>query len=254
MILRLLAFFFFLYISIPSTFGYSFISKNIDGHRIRVFDIPANDEYRVTVSATNTATSLASLIKQRNAFWGINGAYFSPKDYTWLPDVTQTIRIMDGDWFSYSRYFPDTGINGIFWFLSNGTPLLVQKNIYSYSLLRDNQNAEMMLEIKNGIANFPILMTNGINFLPRYSSLGLITEKMKRKDMKSFICRTSNDGVKMWTIDQISLLDVPKFISKFGCIDAINLDNGWSTAIYHHGKYILWPGRNIMDAFVIVKK
>ena len=68
MILRLLTFFFFLWISTSSTFAYTFISKNIDGHWIRVFDIPVNDEYRVTVSATNTATSLSSLIKQRNAF------------------------------------------------------------------------------------------------------------------------------------------------------------------------------------------
>lgn len=47
---------------------------------------------------------------------------------------------------------------------------------------------------------------------------------------------------------------MPDFIRRFGCIDAINLDNGGSLAMYNTGKYIVGPGRNIMDAFIIVKK
>ena len=60
----------------------------------------------------------------------MNGAYLSPKDYTGLPDATTTVRIMSGDARKYSKYFPDTGINGIFGFLPDGTPLLVAYNIY----------------------------------------------------------------------------------------------------------------------------
>jgi exopolysaccharide biosynthesis protein len=58
----------------------------------------------------------------------------------------------------------------------------------------------------------------------------------------------------MGTIEKISMLDVPTFIARFGCVDAINLDNGGSLAMYNTGKYIVGPGRNIMDAFIIVKK
>ena len=50
------------------------------------------------------------------------------------------------------------------------------------------------------------------------------------------------------------MLDVPALITRFNCVDAINLDNGGSLALYDQGKYIVGPGRNIMDAFVIVKK
>ena len=49
------------------------------------------------------------------------------------------------------------------------------------------------------------------------------------------------------------MLDVSAFISRFGCVDAINLDNGGSLAMYDKSKYIVGPGPNIMDAFVIVK-
>ena len=58
----------------------------------------------------------------------------------------------------------------------------------------------------------------------------------------------------MGTLGSISMMDVPDFIKKFGCIDAINLDNRGSLALFDTGKYVVGPGRNIMDAFVIVKK
>lgn len=239
---------------IGDTFAYSLITKTVDTHRVRIFHIPHDDTYRVMWVASNTGTSTKNLVNQFGGVAGINGAYFSPRDYTWLPDTTNTIRIVWGDGFSYSRYYPDTGINGIFWFLRDGSPILIQNNVYWEKSLRDNYNSGMMLELESGIANFPILLASGTNIVPRYDAVWLITQKMKQKSTKSFICRTVNDDIKMGTIDRISMLDVPDFIRRFGCIDAINLDNGWSLAMYDKGKYIVGPGRNIMDGFIIVKK
>ena len=112
----------------------------------------------------------------------------------------------------------------------------------------------MILELESGIANFPILLASGTNLVPRYDSLGLITRKMNAISTKSFICRTATDEVKFGTIEKISMFDLPDFIRKFGCVDAINLDNGGSLGIYDRGKYIVRPGRNIMDGFIIIKK
>ena len=243
----------FLFLPLPAS-AYSLITKTVDGHKVRIFHIPAWDNYRVTAVASNGGTTLKSLV---NSVWGvagINGAYFSPRDYTGMPDATNTVRIMNGDGYSYSRYFPDTGINGIFWFLSDSSPILVQNNIYGEKALRTNYNSWMILEIESGIANFPILLAGKRNLLPIYDSLWLITAKMKVKGTKSFICRTKSNDIKMGTLGSISMMDVPDFIKKFGCIDAINLDNGGSLALFDTGKYVVGPGRNIMDAFVIVKK
>lgn len=237
-----------------TTYAYSLITKKIDGRSVRIFHIPHDDNYRVMWVASNTSTSMSILIKSYSWVAGINGAYFSPRDYTWLPDSTSTVRIMWGDGFTYSRYYPDTGVNGIFWFLRDGSPILVQNNIYWERSLRDNYNSGMILELESGIANFPILLASGMNIVPRYDVAWLITEKMKVKSTKSFICRTKENDVKMGTIEKISMLDVPDFIRKFGCIDAINLDNGGSLAMYDKNKYVVWPGRNIMDGFVIIKK
>ena len=132
--------------------------------------------------------------------------------------------------------------------------MLVQNNIYGEPKLRDNYNSGIILELVSGIANFPILLVNSIDLVPRYNQLGLITEKMKVLSTKSFICRTAKDDIKMGTVAKISMLDMPTFIRQFGCVDAINLDSGGSLAMYDKKRYIVGPGRNMMDAFVIVKK
>jgi hypothetical protein len=193
---------------------------------VRVFVISHDDMYRVTAVASQSGATLQDLVGRGYGVAGINGAYFVPRDYTGLPDSTNTVRIMGGDGFGFSRYFPDTGVNGIFGILRDGSPILVQNNIYGERTLRDNYNSGMILEIESGIANFPILLASGANLVPRYDAVGLITAKMKVKSTKSFICRTNNNDIKMGTIATISMLDVPDFIRKFGCIDAINLDNG----------------------------
>lgn len=249
-----LLFAFLIFLLPLSTSAYSLVTKTVDGHRVRIFHIPAGDSYHVTAVASNTGSTLKSLIERGQGIAGINGAYFTPRDYTGLSDTTNTVRIIANDGFAFSRYFPDTGINGIFGFFRDGSPILVQNNIYGESRLRDNYNSGMILEIQSGIANFPILLASGANMVPRYDVLGFITAKMKMISTKSFICRTIINDIKMGTIEKISMWDVPDFISRFGCIDAINLDNGGSLAMYNTGKYIVGPGRNIMDAFIIVKK
>ena len=121
---------FFLFLLPLSTSAYSLITKVVDGHRVRIFHIPANDSYRVTAIATNTGSSLQSLVVSGGGVAGINGAYFIPREYTGRSDSTNTVRIVNYDGITYSRYYPDTGINGIFGFLSDGSPILVQNNIY----------------------------------------------------------------------------------------------------------------------------
>lgn len=252
--MKYLTFLFLILILPHSLFAYSLVTKTVDGHKVWIFHIPAGDSYRVTAVASNTGTTLKSLVQIAGGVAGINGAYFIPRDYTGKPDTTNTVRIMDGNGALYSRYFPDTGVNGIFWFLSDNTPILVQNNIYSEKTLRANYNSGMILEVESGIANFPILLASGANLIPLYEKAWLITEKMKVKGTKSFICRTRTNDIKMGTIGTISMLDVPVLLQRFGCIDAINLDNGGSLALYDKGKYIVGPGRNIMDGFIIVKK
>ena len=97
-ILKTLLFCSFIFVLPLSLSAYSLVTKTIDGHKVR----------------SNTGTSLKSLVERGKGVAGINGAYFTPRDYTGKPDTTNTVRIMLGDGKSYSKYFPDTGVNGIF--------------------------------------------------------------------------------------------------------------------------------------------
>lgn len=77
---------------------------------------------------------------------------------------------------------------------------------------------------------------------------------MSAKADKTFICRTENNDIKMGRLRAIAMENVPAALQAIGCVDALNLDNGGSSAMYSNGRYVYGPGRNIMDAFVIVKK
>ena len=248
----------FLFISIllfaQESFAYTFVKEKIGATRAEYFSIPHDDSYHVIASASNTGTSLRALIETVGGVAGINGAYFIPRDYTKLPDTTNTVRIIRYDGFSYSKYFPDTGPNAIFGFLHDGTPILAQNNIWWEKTLRQNYHSGMLLDIEYGIANFPILLFGARDMLSLYERTTLITEKMRAKSSKTFICRTEKNDIKMWILKNISLMNVPSVLLSLGCTDAINLDNGGSLAIYDKQKYIYGPGRNIMDGFVIVKK
>ncbi len=78
------------------------------------------------------------------------------------------MRIMNKEGKLYSKYYPDTGVNGIFGFLSDTSPMLVQNNIYGEKTLRANYNSDRIEDIESGIANFPILLASGVNLVPTY--------------------------------------------------------------------------------------
>ena len=55
----------------------------------------------------------------------------------------------------------------------------------------------MLLDIEYGIANFPILLFGARDMLSLYEHTTLITEKMRAKSSKTFICRTEKNDIKM---------------------------------------------------------
>lgn len=71
---------------------------------------------------------------------------------------------------------------------------------------------------------------------------------------KWFICSTKDKStIYMWYIDGVTFSTVADYlIQTFACDNAIQLDNGWSKAMIFNGSYTVGPGRDIMDAFVII--
>ena len=86
----------------------------------------------------------------------------------------------------------------------------------------------------------------------------LITDpKQNKAGNKTFICSKTQDNknvIVMGYVSQTKIQDLPQKIkTMFSCNNAILLDNGNSKAMIQSGKYIYGPGRNLMDAFIIIE-
>lgn len=107
--------------------------------------------------------------------------------------------------------------------------------------------------MKNGISNIPVLLLEGKNVLSESESE--IDAKMRASSAKSFICSNEKgDVVHFGTVTSATIYEMPDFIKKkFGCYQAIGLDNGGSMGMSYEGRSIRKPGRKIMDAFAVVE-
>lgn len=137
--------------------------------------VPANSDYKVITAAANKPKSLSDFISENNGIGGINGAYFDA--YKTL--TTSTVRIVNGDLESYSMHKDDTGINAIFGFDNNGTPMIVQNMVWGNKKPAANYNSEKIGELKYGIANFPLFLYEGKNTVNEYKNHGHITARMQ---------------------------------------------------------------------------
>lgn len=239
-----------LVLSVGGTSAYSIVDDSVIKVDLQV------DEIVAAVTPTGTATNLRDLIDQRGGVAGMNGAYFCPDEsaYSRCGDgnTTTSLRVVDG--VLHSKYGKDTGTQGVMWFSSDNDVVFVQNNFGYVGNYENNTNKDRYDEIYNGIGNFPILLDQWVDPLAYYDDV--IDSKMKAKATKWFICHTQ-DGryVYLWFVRNKSIYDMPGYLKdRYDCYNAINLDAGWSSALYADQTYIVWPGRNIVDAFVICGK
>lgn len=225
---------------INTTFWYEYI-ENISWNIVRVFKISAADDYKVIASVSKKGDSLETLVK--SVWWvaWINWAYFCPKDYSicnWK-NFSEWDRI--SNWVIYSKW-NNTWSRYMFWFTNKNEPLIHK----SPSIHPDDFEW-----IYNWISNFPLILKEWKSSLNEYE--WLIDEKMKMKWIKNFICSTELGDIYMWHIYNQTMNSMVNILKNIGCYNALNLDSGWSLSLYNNW-YKKWPWRNIMDAFVIVKK
>jgi len=210
----------------------------VDGRKAKMIKIAPHSGYRVVVSASNEATTLQALVEKVGGVSGINGAYFCPKDYPACGEASfsNTMRIVNGDGKTYSKYWPDMGINGLFGFDENGAPTLLKQSVWSGDV-DTNFNTGAFESVKNGLANFPIYLYEGKNMLSLYGE-SEIDAKMRAKSLKNFICSKKDGTILMGGIENATVWDMPNLLLKFDCANALNLDTGGSTAMLHNGKYM----------------
>lgn len=247
----------FILFTAKTSFANELYKSTIDWYKVTAIKVVKWSWYKIIAWVSQDWESLDSLVKKYNWVSGVNWAYFCPADYkecNWKNDSSSD-RI--SNWTNYSKW-DDTWVDRvIFSFDKFGNPFLFQ-NAHDYSTWRwdiyltwKTINLDKKDDIYNGIWNFPLLLKNWENMLDKANT---ISEKMKAKSIKNFIC-SSKDGntVYMGSVENPNIRTLPSILIKLWCYNAINLDAGGSSAMIYNNKYLRWPGRNIMDAFIVVK-
>lgn len=235
------------------SYANNYMEKTVWGYNFRVikYDINSQDYiFKIGVNKDYEATTLRELMEENNWVSAINWVFFCPSTYKecWGKNFTRNERYVEGEKVKNIELSNDAGTwdRVVFAIDNENTPFLFQTN-------KINPASED--QIYYWFWNFPLLLQSWVSKFEEYEKLGLIDDKMKAKMQRNFICSDKLwKYIYTWYISSIKLQDLPDILLKFGCYNALNLDAWWSSALIYNSRYIIWPGRDVMDWVIIERK
>lgn len=233
----------------PPNSGYSLQTVNVDGQSFKVAIIAADlNSTKVIVDTASDSDCrdncpvkpLGEYAARSGAFAGINGGYFCPAEYPSCAGKTGSFDTLamnkNKTYFNSDNNVYSTVPAAIF---SSGSARFVSQSL---QWGRDTG-------VDGVIANYPLLVSSGnINFTEAPNE-----PKFGGKASRTFIAAKGN-MIYIGIVYGATMGDSAKVLKALGMNDALNLDQGGSTALWNGGKYIAGPGRNIPNAILFVKK
>ena len=209
----------------------------VDGNGIRVVVDTAGDE---DCSNDCPVLSLGDYVSRNGGFAGINGGYFCPADYARCEGKTRSfdtlvMRTKDKKVFNRDNNVWST------------VPLVVMEG---GSLRFYSQTLEWGIDQgKSGaLANFPMLVKGGKMVVNE----GDLDEKQGAvRGPRGFIGKKGS-LVIIGHVHAATVGEAAKAVESLGIEEALNLDGGGSSALWHEG-YKVGPGRDLPVAIVLVK-
>lgn len=176
----------------------------------------------------------------RNGAWaGINGSYFCPADYSSCAGKTNSFDTLVMN--KNKHYFNS----------DNNVYSTVPAAIFSAGSARFvGQSLEWGRDtgVDAVIANYPLLVSGGNVVFTEAPN----EPKFGGKASRTFIA-TKGNMVYIGIVYAATMGDSARVLQTLGMGDALNLDQGGSTALYHGG-YKAGPGRNIPNAVLFVSR
>lgn len=182
--------------------------------------------------------SLSDYVSRSGAFAGINGSYFCPAEYPSCAGKTNSFDLLvmnkNKVYFNSSNNVYSTNPAVIFY--GSNARFVSQ----SLSWGRDTG-------VDAVLSNYPLLVSGG-NVV--YSGGG--DPKYAPKGARTFIANKGNTAF-IGIIFNASMQDSASVLKALGMDNALNLDQGGSTALWYGG-YKAGPGRSIPNAILFVRK
>ena len=208
--------------------------------------------HRIIVNAVQNWSEPKAVKTFMDEVWwvsAINGAFF---DAYSAQKSTDMIAITN--WVKRSVYWDDLwDTRALFWFQYDWTPLLVTNATRDWDNGISNWVNSEFSKIQYWLA-MQVLLVNGRNVSYNNSEMNN-DKKQWWAATKEFMCSTEDKStIYFGRVFNVTFVWLAEYIQKtFNCYDAIQLDAWGSTAIYFNWEKIAWPGRNVMDAFVVIE-
>lgn len=181
---------------------------------------------------------LATYVSRSGAYAGVNGTYFCPESYPSCADKKNSF---------------DTLVmnkNKVYFNSDNNVYSSVPVAIFSGNsgrFIGQSSGWGRDTGVDGVIANRPLLVSGG-----NVAFGGGGEEKEGARGNRSFL-GASGSTVYIGVVRNASVADAAKVLQAMGVRDAINLDNGGSTALWSGG-YKVGPGRNLPNVVLFVRK
>ena len=193
------------------------------------------------------ARELIDYVIDNHGFAAINGTYFetgaAKRNYYFFPVYNSRLGAMINE-------------SQLKWWTTG--PLMVfdeNNKFYYFADSRDFGSVAQFeskygVKIQAAIGNKPRLIENYLNWL--------IDWEVDESQMTGQYLRTAigykDNKIYLVAINKATIPDLAIVMQTLGMEYALNLDGGYSTALYYNDEYMVGPGRNIPNALIFAKK
>ncbi len=231
----------------PSSGSYSRQAVASDVGNFQV-DIVAGDlsSTRIIVDTASDSTCkdncpvlpLATYVARSGAYAGVNGSYFCPATYPTCAGKTNSFDLLVMN--KNKTYFNSD--NNVY----STNPAVVFGGSY-IKFVTAAQQLGRDTNIDGILSNYPLLIFNS-----QISFGGNSDPKQGSKGNRSFVANRGNTAY-IGVVRNATVLEVAHVLKTMGMDNALNLDDGGSTALWSGG-YKVGPGRDLPNVILFVKK
>ncbi len=232
----------------PPGSGYSRQSVNVEGLGSYMVSLVAGDLGSIRVIVDTAADSdcsndcpvlpLATYVSRNGAYAGVNGTYFCPADYPTCSGKTNTYDLLV---MNYKKTYFNSGNN-----VYSNNPAVIFGDGYIRFVSAASQWGRDTSP--NGVlSNYPLLVFNS-----NVSFGGDDDPKKGSKGGRSFVANKGKT-VYIGVVHSATVAESARVLKTLGMENAMNLDDGGSTALYSGG-YKVGPGRNLPNVILFVGK